>query len=726
MDLTSELNALLTPASTFQELAEEDFSTPPPFEEIKQLIHLENKIVLHNGVGEFPFACAEKLNPKILEDVLINFEMGNFDAFAGESFYVTQELASHYLDKMREWKEINPSGMHYLGEKKVVMRDSASGEFYAVPLLEILLREKEPIAFTELGKIIAEENLPFRISKSKIVHTGNGDLEDEVIDLYAALAERGLADSIPDNFFEANVEGFTDFSARRSAEEQNLMNYFILNSLVTRDGKYLTLEGVKLTWGNKEFKKQFKRLGVKDPRMVIPLCAMLGLSLGLVYAGATFSGFPQSPLEAELLGGELLHPEGEVQSQPTIWGEHAAWFDMGAQFDRELSDIVIKNLTSGEIERLHANGNERSNIMMRGDYIIWQERDRSILDHYAKHSINYYNILNGTTDKITAPANMSDASVFGEKLFYIDKTENSGEIFAANLINGKITQVTSDGITKSSPKVFGDFIAWYQTVMLDNRSTAPGIIVKNMKTNISTTIPLLTEGGIISNADFDIGSSYLIWMQNGEPAETVALLGHSELAATVDVFKLDLQTFVQSRVFSYGISSLWANKVKVSDDLAIWNAGKPRPFRLEDGRSNHRSGVFAYNLSSNQRGPISDDYNADFNVYGTSIVWGDDHDIYIRQMNATNWRYIDNYFNERNRNLLDLNNDLFNTSSLQNNKKPTMQNAIEQLVLPPSAGLYLGLAAGYAYYELNVFRPATQNTKWSEVRHRLAAFRHRI
>ena len=57
------------------------------FYETEQATQLSDKTIVRHGAGEFPFTYAEKLKPEILEDVLVNFESGNFDAFAGDSFY---------------------------------------------------------------------------------------------------------------------------------------------------------------------------------------------------------------------------------------------------------------------------------------------------------------------------------------------------------------------------------------------------------------------------------------------------------------------------------------------------------------------------------------------------------------------------------------------------------------------------------------------------------------
>ena len=311
---------------------------------------------------------------------------------------------------------------------------------------------------------------------------------------------------------------------------------------------------------------------------------------------------------------------------------------------------------------------------------------------------------------------MSDASVFGEKLFYTNGTENFSEIFAINMTNSKITQITFDGLTKTHPIAFGDFIAWRQARILDDGSGINELVAHNIKTNLSKTIQLSVESNI--GAYFDINGKYLIWTQNGKPAETVTLLGHSEYTSTVDVFALDLKTSAQFRIFSYGLESLSDKEIKISDTMAVWNAGHPRPFKLTDGRSNHRSGLFAYNLSTGQKGAISDYHNLDFNIYENSIVWREDDKVYVRQLGDKEWSQINKNFENDNR-------DLFNFSALPTNSTSAMQKTIETLVFPPSTGFYLGLAAGYVYYELNVFRPRTQDTKLNELRRRLAAFRHR-
>ncbi len=679
----------------------------------RQTILPRGEINFKCGVAEFRFPRAEKICGQKLEDILVDFSAGMPDAFVDNSFYVNHELANHYLEKIREWHKTNPHGAAYLGEKKVLFADN-SGEVYAVPLIEIFSQEKPAITMPELGNIIKEENLPFKLVKEKLKFTGRGDLEDSVFDLYDCIAERGLADRLPEGFFEAKVEGYAAYSGQKSADEQNIMQHLISSGLVTRDGKYLTLNGIKHTWGNKKFSKLRKQLGIKDPRRIIPLCAILGFSLGLAYTGSTFQGFPGEPYEeAAMLGGEQMHPEGEVQSEPVIWGEHAAWLDAGQHQIDDLEDIIIKNLTSGEITRIKTNGSSRTSLMMRGDYLVWQETNwNSNYDvRDTRFSINYHNLASQRDGKLSIDKPLYDAYVFGGRVFYSNGSEGARNIFALNLTDWGEEQITFSGINKL-PKVFGDFIAWYRTVPSNNGGVAFEIVVKNMKTSHSAAIPLSAE--IDTQFGFDIGSKYLVWLDAGRPADTVTLLGHSEQAGTVDVFKHDLRTNVSSYLFGYG-SSYSDYRVTVSEDLAVWNAGKLRPFKLTDGRSNHRSGIFVYNISTEQRGPISETEPVpDFDAYNDRVVWGDYGKVYMRQMGPREWRYTNDYFDKENRDLFDFS----NSSRLKENS--AMQTAIETLVMPPSAGAYLGLAAGYTYYELTVFRPQTQDTKLDALRQRLA------
>lgn len=664
-----------------------------------------------------PYSQVKKVDNNLLDDIILNFEAGACDAFVNGDFYVTQELADHYLALMREWKNTNPDGVFYLGQKRVLLHNPV-GSIHSVPLQEILLREKPEITFRELRMIIAEENLPFEIFKNTMKFIGRENIENSVLDLYEKIMERGLADRLPEGFFESKIEGYEKISREQAKQEQDFLKTAIENKLLTNDGRYFTYAGRKKCGKDKEFARKCKSIGVKGPGKILAACIGAGLLIGLgISAGALHkdSAFFEMRDKVFEKGGSPLYDGPGRQINPVIWGDYAAWLDdkdyypVPEGMERHvLEDIVIKNLVTGELTRIESNGTERSNLAMSGDWVVWEDATTTLSinpntgNKVIKTTDSYlsaYNLKDRELHKLSLHPPFGGFEMFRDKIIFSDfgsvatplsDITGTKQIFIYNITTGKLKQITFDDASKDDPKMFGDVAVWRYRQWArypDGRGYHSGsdlssaLVIFNLSTN-KTIDSFWFDSG--QRPMFDVGEKYFVWTEND-----IVHTGRRDWVITAIKY-VDLRSGeprLKERILSCNVDFTQVEP-KTSGDIIAWDMGSPETiFPPYDGADYCRNGVSVFDSKTNYKGTITDagESMGDINIQGDNIIWENNGKIYFKQLHYLDWKKMNERFDYR-------------MSLLANMRGSSSFGSMNYILLPvwlAQAGMVVGQGAYY-------------------------------
>ena len=277
-----------------------------------------------------------------------------------------------------------------------------------------------------------------------------------------------------------------------------------------------------------------------------------------------------------------------------------------------------------------------------GDNIVWQKGIGGSFADLAIYNISTQKETQITTSILSVPR---EPKIYGDKIVYIDSSNEGYDIYMYNRSTSKRTQITTNGSAslETAPAIYSDRIVWKKYY-----GSGYNIYMYDLATNKKNQI--ITHGNVENNPS--IYEDKVVWEEGNS-----SVTNHDTRWFKNDIYVYDISTNDTTKIVNgeaifyrflpiYGDNIVWQNGISgntyaynlstktntlITSHTITSNTEVHYPAIYEDRivwtdlSSNGNTNIFLYNLSTSKVTQITTDklnkiYPA---IYGDKIVWVD-------------------------------------------------------------------------------------------------------